>query len=180
MTVFFSGIVDCNPDEPPGHAPIPDQIILEQLAAAPCIWFGAPSEYWHSHYKIDIPNVSYQTLKSGIYFYFEDTKPEHASKTFINELTCSDAEPGGSGGTAFVPSHQVTIALKNDREAFRIANTYNFSPPRLSYQTPGLELDTGEYEPDLKPAAEVRCVKLLHDADATSILLLHKPAETYG
>jgi len=180
MTVFFSGITDCNPDQPPEHTPIPNIITLEQLHDSPCIWFGAPTEDWHCRYRLNVENVSYIDLWFRTYLYFQDTKPEHASKTFANELICSDSEPGGAGGTAFVPSHQVTAVVKNGREAFTIANTYNFSPPRLAYPAAERKTDPGEYEPDLSPADELRVSKILHVSDDTNILLQHVGSKSYG
>lgn len=179
-TVFFSDIVDCNPDEPAGHGALPNILILEQLEDTPCIYVGWHLEIWHSHYWLDISNNSKLNLLYSTLSYFLNTKAQPCEKVFESELSCSNSDPGGSGGTAFVPNHQVTVPLKDDREAFQIANSYNFSPPRLNYRTPGLELEPGEYEPDLKPAAENRCIKLLHNSDATSILLKHKPNKTYG
>lgn len=180
MTAFFSDILDCNPSEPPGHEPIPGRLVLEQHTVRPCEWILSAAEGWGSGYMLNQPEGSRLTMGYIVTVYFIGLAEEYCQKVFESELTCSNSEPGGSGGSAFVPSHAVTVALKNDREAFRIANTYNFSPARVSYQAAGRQLEPGEYEPDLKPAAEVRCVKLLHNSDETSILLLHKPAETYG
>lgn len=65
----------------------------------------------------------------------------------------------------------------NDREAYCLANTYGFNPPRKKNPARLRIQDTGKYEPDHTPAATTRCMVLASFIDKTNILIKYAPAD---
>jgi hypothetical protein len=67
--------------------------------------------------------------------------------------------------------------FKNDQEAFVLANTYGFNPPRKVNPARLRIVDTGKYEPDHDYTAVTRCMVLASFVDKTNILVKYTPAE---
>jgi hypothetical protein len=67
--------------------------------------------------------------------------------------------------------------IKNDIEAFCLANTYGFNPPRKTNPARLRIQNTGKYEPDHVPEASTRTMVLAHWIDKTNILIKYNPAE---
>jgi hypothetical protein len=69
----------------------------------------------------------------------------------------------------------MTVELQNDREAFCLARTYNLVPRRHLPYFGTHNYDTGMYEPDHVPEADVRTIVLAHIIDKTNILIKYNP-----
>ena len=69
------------------------------------------------------------------------------------------------------------MGYTNDKEAFCLANTYGFNPPRKVNPANKRKVDTGKYEPDHFPTAASRCMVLAHWFDKTNILIKYTPAD---
>ena len=69
------------------------------------------------------------------------------------------------------------MSYANDREAFCLANTYGFSPPRAHYPYFDKVSDPGKYEPDDKEGAAERVMLIAHWRDKTNILIKYEPFE---
>lgn len=67
------------------------------------------------------------------------------------------------------------MGYTNDREAFILANTYGFCPPRVPIPDGTEDLDHGKFEPDNFPEAAERWMLLAQPIDHTAILLLYEP-----
>ena len=67
------------------------------------------------------------------------------------------------------------MAIQNDVEAFALANTYGFNPPRIISPVRARRLDHGKYEPDHFGTAETRCIVLAHWKDHTNIIIQYNP-----
>lgn len=80
---------------------------------------------------------------------------------------------------AFVNTHFLIytnlMGWLNDKEAFVIANTYGFCPPRVAVPDHTKALDRGKYEPDHNEGAETRWMQLAQPIDHTKILILYEP-----
>jgi hypothetical protein len=69
------------------------------------------------------------------------------------------------------------MGFKNDTEAFILANTYGFNPPRKTNPARLRIQNTGKYEPDKNEFAETRTITLASFIDKTNILIKYRPAE---
>jgi hypothetical protein len=65
----------------------------------------------------------------------------------------------------------------NNEQAFCLANTYGFCPPRKIGPARLRIQDTGKYEPDHFPTATTRTMVLASWVDKTNILVKYTPAE---
>ena len=65
----------------------------------------------------------------------------------------------------------------NDKDAYILANTYGFNPPKKIGPARLRIQNTGKYEPDATALAETRTILLASFVDATNILIRYKPAE---
>jgi hypothetical protein len=75
------------------------------------------------------------------------------------------------------PANVNIMGYKNDTEAFILANTYGFNPPRKRNPARLRIVDTGKYEPDHNAFAETRTIVLASWVDKTNILIQYTPAE---
>jgi len=66
---------------------------------------------------------------------------------------------------------------QNDIEAFCIANTYGFSPPRRSGPARLRRVDSGKYESDCMQGQPTRSMIFAHWQDHTNILIQYHPAD---
>jgi len=69
------------------------------------------------------------------------------------------------------------MSFQNDKEAFKLANTYGLNPPRATNPRKIRSQNTGKYEPDHKPEAATRCIVLAHWIDKTNLLVKYSPEE---
>lgn len=67
------------------------------------------------------------------------------------------------------------MTVQNDLEALILAVGYNLSPPRAVYPARIRLTNTGKYEPDHFPTAELRCMVLAHYNDKTNIIVQYDP-----
>jgi hypothetical protein len=64
-----------------------------------------------------------------------------------------------------------------EREAFILAFTYGFNPPRASGPARLRGQNLGKYEPDHNPYASTRSMVLASFVDKTNVIIQYKPAE---
>ena len=69
------------------------------------------------------------------------------------------------------------MTFQNDKEAFCLANTYNFTPPRKVGPARLRITDPGKFEPDHDEEAETRCMVFAHWLDKTNVIIQYVPAE---
>ena len=93
----FSGITDCFPNDPVGHGPIPEIVVMEQDAINPCLWTGIVPPGWKIQYSIDL-NSPALYIFYGTLHYFHGTSGITCKTTFTNDLTCLPGFRHGTGG----------------------------------------------------------------------------------
>ena len=69
------------------------------------------------------------------------------------------------------------MSFSNDQQAFCLANTYGFSPPRATNPRHKRLQDSGKYEPDHNLTPALRCMVLAHWQDKTNMIIQYVPAE---
>lgn len=69
------------------------------------------------------------------------------------------------------------MSFTNDKEAFCLANTYGFNPPRKTNPARLRLQNTGKYEPDRNIGAVTRTIVLASFIDKTNILIKYTPAD---
>lgn len=69
------------------------------------------------------------------------------------------------------------MSFQNDSEAFCLANTYGFNPPKKTNPAKLRIANTGKYEPDHNPGATTRTIVLASFIDKTNILIKYTPTE---
>jgi hypothetical protein len=69
------------------------------------------------------------------------------------------------------------MTYRNDREAFILANTYGFNPPRKIGPARLRIQNSGKYEPDHNEGADTRTIVLASWVDKTNILIQYAPEE---
>jgi len=69
------------------------------------------------------------------------------------------------------------MTFRNDVQAFCLANTYGFNPPRKVNPARNRTVNTGKYEPDRNDEAASRTMVLASFVDKTNILIKYTPAE---
>ena len=69
------------------------------------------------------------------------------------------------------------MSNKNDKEAYCLANTYGFNPPRKVGPARLRIQDTGKYEPDHLYNGVTRTMVLASWLDKTNILIKYTPAD---
>jgi hypothetical protein len=69
------------------------------------------------------------------------------------------------------------MSHSTDAQAFCLANTYGFNPPRVTNPRYKRLLDTGKYEPDHNEGAASRTIILAHWQDKTNLMIKYNPSD---